>query len=155
METYRPEKLPQETTTLTPDKLYEQICPDGAFDERFKRYDEGGVFNYFFPSDLSNPFKGKTYYQVSTIGGKVVGLSELEIDPYKENNLWVKFISVDPTYQGQGHAKCLAEEIIRFAKEQGYTLEHSTFFEEGEARIYGLIDTIAKEHGVTVLNPVT
>ncbi len=154
MEAYQPEKFPQETITLTADELYERICPNDIFDERFQRFDNGGVFKYFFPSDLSNPFRGETYYQLSTAEDMVVGLSELEVDPRDNKNLWIKFISVDPIYQGQGHAKQLAKEIVRFAKAGGYTLEHSSFSDEGQARIYGLIDTLAKEHGVTVLNPV-
>ncbi|MEY2665730.1 MAG: Acetyltransferase family [Candidatus Parcubacteria bacterium] len=155
MEDFSQEKIPQHAGTLTADQLYERICRDHEIDPRFLPIDAGGVFKYFFVNDLSNPFKGKTYYQVSPKDDIIAGLSELEVDPHKKNNLWIKFISVDPAYQGQGHAKVLAEEIVRFAKEGGYTLEHSSFSDEGKDRIYGLVDSVAKDYGVEILNPAT
>jgi len=121
-------------------------------DSRFLPIDKGGVFKYFFADDLDNPFQSETIYQVVSVGDKVVGLSKLQLDPYKPNNYWIQFISVDPLFQGNGYAKKLAEEMVRFAKSKGCSLEHSMLSDEGREKIFGLVDFLAEKSEVSVIH---
>lgn len=147
------ENLPVDVETISSDDLREIVYKNSSLpqDSRFLPVDQGGVFAYFYPRELNSVFNGEEFYQVVKIGDLIVGLSQLQKDPYKEDNYWIKFISVDPLYQKKGYAKKLAEEIVRFAKSRNYSLEHSTFSEQGKERISGLVDSIAEKEEVKIL----
>ncbi len=148
------EIFPERAETIPADSLEEIIYRGESIpqDTRFLPFDHGGVFKYFFVNEVNNPLGGIKNYPIVKVGDMIVGLSELELDPYKPNNLWIKFISVDPAYQGKGYAKRLAEEIVRFAKSGGYSLEHSMFLGEGKEKILGLVDMQAEKNGVKIID---
>jgi ribosomal protein S18 acetylase RimI-like enzyme len=149
------EDLPAVVETISAEDLQEIIYKGTSLpqDDRFLPIESGGAFKYFFVNDLNNSFGGEKNYQIVKVGDIIVGISELEKDPYKENNYWIKFISIDPRYQGRGYAKALAEEMVSFVKNRGGSLEHSEFSDEGKEKIWGLVDSEAEKSGVTIVNP--
>ncbi len=119
-------------------------------DSRFLPVGEGGVFKYFSVSDLSGPMSHKSEKNFLTIaeGGIVVGLAELEQNPYDEHNLWLKFVSVDPLYQNKGYVNTLIEQIFIFTKQKNSTLGVSYYSEEGEEKIRRTIEKLSTQTGV-------
>lgn len=65
-------------------------------------------------------------------GDKIVGMAGVQTNPHWPEQLWIKFISVDPVYQGQGIARNLLERIYRYARDHGQRLKPGSFTEEGE-----------------------
>jgi GNAT superfamily N-acetyltransferase len=123
-------------------------------DSRFLPVNNGGVFKYFHLEDIigSNYFsKENKLYPSVQLQDKIVGISELEQDPYNENNFWIKFVSVDPLYQGNGYASKIIKKIFEFAKENNYSLEPSFYTEQGEEKLKNVLDRERKETGVTVI----
>jgi len=120
-------------------------------DKRFFSAEKGGAFKYF-PGELFNTssFKGERelYYPMVKEGDKIVGVGELEKNPYEEGVFWIKFVSVDPEYQGKGYGRKLTEEVFRFAKERGIKLEASSYSRDGWAKLKPLQNKLAKETGV-------
>lgn len=124
-------------------------------DERFLADDKGGVFKFFEPNNLtSSNYKerGDRIFPVIRLNNEIVALSELEKNPYKDNNFWIKFISVDPKYQNQGFATKLIEKIFQFAKENNYSLETSIYTDEGLKKLKKIINKLEEKTGVIVIN---
>ena len=120
-------------------------------DKRFFDIEDGGVFRYFTPRDTILNAEDK-FYSLVKIDDKIVGLSELEKNPNQENIFWIKFISIDPEYQGQGYASKLSEEIFRFAKKNGLTLEASIYNSEGYKKIKPILNRFASEFSVNFID---
>lgn len=123
-------------------------------DFRFLPLDKGGVFRYFNLRDIVGAFTKNLenkYYPVAELNEEIAGMAELERDPYRENNLWIKFISVDPKYQGQGCASKLIEDIFKFAKEQGCSLEESFYSDDGEQKLKKIVRESAEKFGVELI----
>jgi GNAT superfamily N-acetyltransferase len=120
-------------------------------DKRFFEMKKGGVFEYF-PGELFNTssLRGERelYYPIVKEGNKIIGVGELEKNPYEEGVFWIKFLSVDPEYQGKGYGRKLTEEVFRFAKERGIKLEASSYSRDGWAKLKPLQNKLAKETGV-------
>lgn len=122
-------------------------------DGRFLSVEQGGVFKYFEPRNLTEgDFRKREdrIFPVVRIDKEIVALSELEKDPIKENNFWIKFICVDPKYQNQGYAKKLIGDIFKFAKDNNFTLETSIYSDEGLEKIKKIIEKYEEETGVKV-----
>lgn len=120
-------------------------------DKRFLDFKEGGAFKYFLITDLIKNPKNR-FYPILKERDKIVGLSELEISPYEENVFWLKFLSVDPQYQDRGYASKLAEEIFRFVKENGATLEGSIYSKEGLLKLRPLFKKLANKFDVKFID---
>ena len=87
------------------------------------------------------------------LDGKIVALSELEKDPRVAKNFWIKFISVDPDYEGRGCARAMIEKMFQFAKENKCSLEPSVYSDLGEDRLKKIVDRMAAETGVKIVGP--
>lgn len=120
-------------------------------DNRFLSFKEGGVFKYFEIDDLFNNKENK-FYSLIKESQKIVGLSELEKNPYEENVMWIKFISIDPEYQEKGYASKLAEEIFRFAKENGISLETSSYSPEGHQKLKKIFKRLSEKYSVNFID---
>lgn len=150
------EQLKVETKILSEDELLEIIYKGASFPQniRFLPLEGGGVFKYFSSKDITSISRlpSKKLFPVVCEAGKVVGLSELEQDPKDTQNFWIKFVSVDPAYQGKGYASKLLREIFQFAKDNGYTLELSFYSEQGLEKLKSVIETLSIETGVNITN---
>jgi GNAT superfamily N-acetyltransferase len=120
-------------------------------DKRFLSTEKGGVFKYFELSNLNDMYSKDRFYPVIKLNDEIVALSEIEKNNLKENNYWIKFISVDPKYQNNGYATKLIENIFKFAKENNYSLETSIYSDEGIEKIKNIVDKFEKETGVNVI----
>ena len=78
-------------------------------------------------------------------GKKVIAMAGLQVNPYEINELWIKFVSVDPDYQGQGYARKLLELVYEYARQQRKTLKSSTFTDQGE-RLKHIHNELNKEY---------
>ncbi len=150
------EQIKVETKILSADDLLEMIYKGTSLpqDMRFLPLEEGGVFKYFYPRDVTgiSRFPSKKLFPVIYEADKVVGLSELEQDPKNAQNFWIKFVSVDLLYQGQGYASKLLKQIFQFAKDNGYTLEPSFYSEQGLEKLKSVIEKLSIETGVNLVN---
>jgi ribosomal protein S18 acetylase RimI-like enzyme len=143
------EKQPKETEILTGNELIDFIYQDNSLpqDKRFLSTKDGGVFEYFDPSDLNNNSEDKIY--ILTKNGKtVVGLGELEKSPYEEDTFWIKFISIDPEYRDRGFASALAEEMFKYAKQKNIALETSSFSADGLEKLKTKFENLAEQYEV-------
>lgn len=149
------EEIPFTTRTVGGSALMEIIYKGESLpqDNRFLPVEKGGVFKYFELGGLADARQniGNKFYSIAEAENEIAGLAELEVDPYKDKNFWIKFISVDPNYQGHGCASKLAEEIFEFAKRRGYSLEESFYSEEGEEKIKHLIRELAERLSVRLV----
>lgn len=120
-------------------------------DTRFLSTDKGGVFKYFDPRDLFENIENKVYSIVKN-NEEVVALGELEKNSHSLKAYWIKFLSVDPKYQGKWYASILAEEIFKFAKEKNIILESSSYTEEGEQKLKALFNILAEKFSVEFID---
>ena len=151
------ENLPVTTRTIGINDLIDIIYKGNSSpqDKRFLPVKDGGVFKYFDLSETISPLRDKTdivFYPVTEVNKKIVALSELQVDPYKDKNLWIKFISVDPEHQGNKYASKLIEEIITFAKNKGYSLETSFYTEDGSKKLKRLIHELSEKYQVKLID---
>lgn len=146
----RNEKSPQKIETITGQELLNRIYKGESFpqDTRFLPTEKGGVFKYL---DI-NEIPENSFYPIIEFDNKIVGLAELEQDPSESRNLWIKFVSVDPEYQGNKFATALIEEIVAFAKHNGYSLEISRYSDEGEKKIKHLFQEFAEKSSVKIID---
>ncbi|MDD3284606.1 MAG: GNAT family N-acetyltransferase [Patescibacteria group bacterium] len=147
------ENLNISTETITSDELLNIIYQNESLpqDERFLDSKKGGVFKYFRVSELSENKENK-YYSIIKINDIVVGLCELEKNPYRENIYWIKFLSIDPEYQGMGYASKLTEEVFKFAKKNCFGLESSSYSTDGEEKLKPLFQKLSKETEVDFID---
>lgn len=145
------EKIPFERGVLSQQALAEIIYQGEHLpkDKRFLRLEQGGVFRYFHINELFDKTSEKFYPYIKE-SSEIVALCELEKDPSDEMNFWIKFISVDPKFQGKGYATKLIETIMEFAKEKGVKLEASMYSEIGNERLKSVLHREADKLGIQV-----
>lgn len=78
-------------------------------------------------------------------GRKVVAMAGLQEAPNEKNVLWIKFISVDPAYQGKGYGKKLAHDVFEYAARKRMRLRASSYTETGAERLKKHLDMLALE----------
>ena len=146
------ESLPISIETISCKNLVDLIYKGESFpqEERFLSTQEGGVFKYFDPRDIINSLDNHEgeFYSLIKSGNLVIGLGELQKNPYKEKCFWIKFLSVDPEYQGKGYASKLADEMFSFAKKEGMDIETSTYTDEGYIKLKKLFNKLAKKYSI-------
>lgn len=77
---------------------------------------------------------------------QAIGILELEVSPYQDDVVWLKYITVDPAFQRQGIARELLAMMVEHLKAHPRKLERSRPSEEGAVRIKGYIDTLLNSH---------
>lgn len=126
-------------------------------DDRFRSFDSGGVFKYFDLNKLINKNLAhqELFYSVIEVGGKIVGLSELEKSPASTLDreiYWLTFIAIDPAYQNQGLSSRLLAEAFKFVKEKEATLETSSYSDEGWKKLKENINKLANEYQIDLID---
>jgi GNAT superfamily N-acetyltransferase len=74
----------------------------------------------------------KEHHFIAQISEKIIGMAGVQVNPDDTGQLWIKFISVDPEYQGQGIAKKLLLLIYQYCDKRGFKMAPGSFSEEGE-----------------------
>ncbi len=141
-----------ESKVINPQELIDIIYKGESIpqDNRFLSIDKGGVFKYFDPRDLFENIENKVYSIVKN-NKEITALGELEKNPYSQNIYWIKFLSVDPKYQGNGYASILAEEIFKFAKNNNISLESSSYTAEGQEKLKAVFRRLAEKFAVNFI----
>ena len=144
---------PIESKIINPQELIDIIYKGESIpqDDRFLSIDKGGVFKYFDPRDLFENVENKVYSVIKN-DKEITALGELEKNPYSQDTYWVKFLSVDPIYQGNGYASILAEEIFKFAKNNNISLENSTYTAEGQEKLKDVFKRLAEKFAVNFID---
>lgn len=88
------------------------------------------------------------YHFVALDGEYIAGMAGVQQNPYDANELWIKFISVDPKYQGRGIARSLLERIYRHANDNGLTVISSTPTDDGE-RLKHIHDEMREKYHIS------
>jgi GNAT superfamily N-acetyltransferase len=151
------ESMEMRTKVLSPKELEDLIYQGTGTvqDSRFLPDKEGGAFRYFLLENvIGNILNEDSEYVFPVImeGDKIVGISELQRNPDNHRIFWIKFISIDPEYQGQGNASKLAEEIFSFAKQGGYILEGSSYNEDGYKKLKPVLNRLAIQYSVNFID---
>jgi len=150
-------ELPVEVSTVTAEEFIDIIYNKNQIleDKRFFKSEDGGVFKYFDANDVLSGLKmgGDKFYSFIKTENLVVGICELQKNPYVEkNSYWIKMVSIDEKYQNQGLASKLIAEVIRFAKENNMTLEASSYKDEGYQKLKHILNRQSKEMGVEFID---
>lgn len=147
------ENSPEEVKIISAEELVGKIYKGESLpqDSKFLPIDEGGVFKYFSLNNLNSFKNDRLFYVIVEINGEIVGLSELERDPYKANNYWSTFTSVDPNFRSRGYARKMIEEKFRFVKEQGCSLEISYYATEEGKRLKKIYHEYAEKFSVRLI----
>lgn len=144
---------PIESKIISPQELINFVYKGESIpqDNRFLSFDKGGVFKYFDPRDLFDNIDNKVYSVVKN-DKEITALGELEKHPYVKDTYWIKFLSVDPIYQGHGYASILAEEIFKFAKNNNVSLENSSYTTEGQEKLKAVFRRLAEKFAVNFID---
>lgn len=73
---------------------------------------------------------------------EAVGVLELEVSPYDDGVVWLKYITVHPKFQRRGIARQLLAMMVTYLQANPRRLERSRPSEEGAVRIKGYIDQL-------------
>ena len=80
------------------------------------------------------------------IGKKIVGIGSVQINPEDKQQLWLKHVSVDPKYEGQGIARKIIERIYQWAHTQNLKVFPSTYSAKGSNTIRSTIDRMGRQY---------
>ncbi|MFC1608752.1 GNAT family N-acetyltransferase [Patescibacteria group bacterium] len=150
------EKEPEiKTSIISKEELLGRIYKGESLpqDKRFLAVKKGGVFKYFKLDNLTNPFAGDFSYAISEEGDKITGLAELQKSADDENIIWMKFLSIDPEFQGKRHASKVAREVMEYIKDNNLTLEMSSYSSrEGWEKLKPLFRRLSDEYEVEMID---
>lgn len=77
-----------------------------------------------------------------------VGIIELEVSPYRDDETWLKYVTVDPAYQGRGVATELVRCMTRYLQANPCLLSRSTATELGAVWLQGHLDRVLDAAGI-------
>ena len=93
---------------------------------------------YLMPEEVRREF-----YIVALLNDTVlVGAAGLQISPYDEKELWIKFISVDPDYREQGIGRTLSVMTVDYAHQHDLKFGNSSYTDLGAERLKPIMDKL-------------
>lgn len=145
----------------TPDEFYKYIStngPNGGFDPRFKRKNDGGnkVFKYYDYADYNSMYVKE--HNTKFIGifenNIMVGLVNLYLnkDNADKNIWWLRYLCIDPLYENKGYATQLVDYIFKWFKQNNYTFETSSYTEAGFVKLKPLFNRLALKYDVPFID---
>jgi GNAT superfamily N-acetyltransferase len=147
-----PENISISTETLDSNGLEKIVYEDDhrtIKENRFNSIENGGVFKYFEPKYI----REGSNFPIVKEDKIITGIAVLNKSPFKEKVFWVMSIDVDPKYQGQHHSTKLVEEVVKFTKDQGYSLELSGYTnKDAKDKLDRLFKEFAKKYGVALID---
>lgn len=93
-------------------------------------YDKTGITDRI--KYLDGPEARHENHLVIRDGDKIVSMGGVQVNPYDPEQLWIKFISTDPEYQGRGYARMILRAIYEYCAKNGYKMAPGGFTEQGE-----------------------
>jgi GNAT superfamily N-acetyltransferase len=94
---------------------------------------------YVYPLD-------KNEHLVVLNGDHIIAMAGVETNPYDHEQLWIKYVSVDPEYRGQGLGRFLLEKVFQYAVAHGQKVKNSSFTELGAERLKHLHPEFEKKY---------
>ena len=139
---------------LTSDELIELIYQGEGVpqDKRFVPTEKGGVFEHLDLGDITMAKKGEIFFVAAEIDGEIVGLSQLEKNPRKEDNWWIEFVNVDSKYQGKGYASKMLEKIFDLANKNGKSLYLSAYTIEGKQKLKKTVERLIEKTPIQIFD---
>lgn len=137
-------------------EFYEYISkngPDGTFDPRFMRKNDGGdkAFKYFSYMDYQiEPTNVKFF--VIKVNDLIVGMAHIRKSANKENTWFLSHLSMDQLYTNKGYASQLSEYMFKWFKDNGITFETSSYTEEGYVKLKPLFNRLALKYDVNFID---
>lgn len=144
-----------------PTELYQYIStngPNGEFDPRFKEERNGGhkVFKYFSYGDYNGMYVNDNNTRFFGIfeGDLMVGLALIFINQENtpKNIWWLRYLCIDPAYEGKGYASQLADYLFKYFKQHGYTFETSSYTDQGYVKLKPLFNRLAVKYNVPFID---
>lgn len=80
------------------------------FNDKYKIDD--GIQLFKWPSRYGGTFEFRYVLVIEISSKKVVGISELQVNPYDEKFVWLKFIEVAPSYRHTGISKAIIQQVV-------------------------------------------
>ncbi len=74
----------------------------------------------------------KEMHVIITVGNRIAAIGGMQTNPSDIEQLWIKFISVDPAFRGRGYARMALEQIYQYASAHHQKLAPGSFTEDGE-----------------------
>lgn len=106
---------------------------------------EGDRRTFFLATVVAQPAKANGARQPTT---QCIGIIELEVSPYRDDEMWLKYVTVEPGYQGRGIATELVRQMTEHLKGTRYLLSRSTATEAGSVWLQGHLDRVLDAAGV-------
>lgn len=143
------------TQTLSKDHLInliyqgENVPQDKRFSNEYRN--NHSVFRFFDVRDETSPLnRTKSVYPIVKLDDTIVGISKLE---EKEGKIYlVKFVSIDEVYQDRKFSSKLLNEIMRYVKIKGGTLEMTSYTESGMQKLMNKFHVLAKEYEIPIID---
>lgn len=85
---------------------------------------------YLFPSEI-----GREDHFVVLDNGKIIASLAIQVNPYDEDQLWLKHVVVDENYRNQGLATKLIDALFKYLQKTNLELVRSTPTEQGQKYI--------------------
>ncbi len=100
----------------------------------------------------SNEIHGETLV-AALDGPKLVGAVGLQVNPYNEDEIWLKYISVDEDYKRQGIARELYFKAADYVDGLGKKIERSSATEDGRMYLGKIVAEIHEKYPSLLTNP--
>lgn len=136
------------------------------YDELLKMvYNEDGlvdktIFNrirYFSNDDFSweQKEKVKPFFSILKENDKIIGIAKcgyFDLSAKSKNDWSISFFSIDKNYRNLGYSHILAEEIFKYAKNNGYEISTSAYTILGKERLNHLFLLYSNKYNVKFYN---
>ncbi len=143
------------TFTLNSEEFLDRIYQGQSLpqDKRFSSENCEGVFKYFQLRYLLDRHRShEQYYSIIESENEIAGIACLEVNPENKENLWIQLVSIDPKYHDQKLSRKLLSEVYKFAKENNYNLEASSYSEDGHKKLKPLLQELSTQFDVRFID---
>jgi tRNA nucleotidyltransferase/poly(A) polymerase len=117
------------------------------------------IIKYFFYRDLQKPihnsfekYEQRIFFVVLFDNKNIIGLSKLAESPYQHNLFWIQYLSISEEYQNQHHTRKMIEIMVKFCKQNNFSLETSGYSKKGWERIRDVLHNFTEELGVELID---
>lgn len=79
---------------------------------------------------------------------RAIGILELQVSPYDDHEVWLKYITVDPDYQRRGVSKKLLDMMVALLRDQDCLLSRSRPGKDSPPELQHYIDHLLDGAGI-------
>jgi GNAT superfamily N-acetyltransferase len=126
---------------FTPQRLFD-ILNNGLNDDADKRIK---YFGY------------RAYDEITIVAAendKMIGAAGIQRSPEKGRTVfWIKYLSIDPDYQGRKISHLIADAMFDYAKRHNFVLQRSNYTAMGRERLERLFTRLREKYRVEFIPP--